>query len=287
MSTATLGQVTAFGRHLKQWRRQRGLSQLELAVRADVSQRHVSFIETGRSRPREDVVHKVAEALEVPIRDRNILLEAAGLAPSYPEVPLSDEAAAPFRSAMRKMLESHEPYPAYVINRWWELTDANAAGRRFFPQTGDGPINLVDAFFGGPMREMVENFSDVAWMFLRRMQREVADSGPDERLQELLERAEAYMKDIPVDIENPGSELVVCPHLRIGDQVIKTVSMVARFGTAREVTLDELRVELIFPRDEEAEAFFRHSAQAAQEPLPGTAPLPQDLALGARAPKRG
>ena len=109
MSTPTSGQVTAFGRHMKQWRRQRGLSQLELAVRADVSQRHVSFIETGRSKPREDVVHKVAEALDVPLRDRNILLEAAGLAHRYPEVPLSDGAAEPFRNAIRQLLETHEP----------------------------------------------------------------------------------------------------------------------------------------------------------------------------------
>ena len=227
MSTATIDQVTTFGRYMKRWRLQRGLSQLDLAVRADVSQRHVSFIETGRSRPRKDVVNKVAEALEVPLRDRNVLLEAAGLAPSYPEVHLSDAAAAPFRNAIQIMLESHEPYPAYVINRWWDLIDENAAGRRFFPQTGDGPINLVDAVLGpGPFREMVVNFSAVAWMFLRRMRTEVADSGPDERLQELLERAEAYMKDFPVDVEDPGAELVVCPHIRIGDQVIKTVSLV-------------------------------------------------------------
>ncbi len=86
----------------------------------------------------------------------------------------------------------------------------------------------------------------------------MADSGPDERLQELLERAETYMKDVPVNTETPGSELVACPHFRIGDQVIKTMSMVARFGTAREVTLDELRVELVFHIDEEGEAFFRH-----------------------------
>ena len=264
MSTATLSQVTAFGRYMKQWRRQRGLSQLELAVRADVSQRHVSFIETGRSRPREDVVRKVAEALEVPLRERNILLEAAGLAPGYPEVLLSDGAATPFRNAVQKMLESHEPYPAYVINRWWELIDANAAGRRMLPLTGDGPISLVDVFLGpGPIREMIVNFSAVGWMFLRRLRREVADSGPDERLQELLKRAEAYMKDVPADIENPGADLVMCPHFRIGDQVIKTASMVARFATACEVTLDEIRVELVFPRDEEGEAFFRHSAQVA------------------------
>ena len=262
MSTATLGQATAFGRHMKRWRRQRGLSQLDLAVRTDLSQRHVSFIETGRSRPGADVVQRVAEALEVPLRDRNALLEAAGLAPSYPEVPLSDEAAAPFRDAIRKMLQAHEPYPAYVINRWWDLIDANAAGRRIYPQLGDDPVNLVDMILGpGPIRETIENFSAVGWMALRQMRRDVADSGPDERLQELLERAEAHMKDVPVDTEGPGSELVVCPHFRIGDQVIKTVGLVARFATAREVTLDEVRVELVFPRDDEAEAFFRHNAQ--------------------------
>ena len=114
------------------------------------------------------------------------------MAPTYPEVPLSDEAAEPFCKAVRMMLEAHEPYPAYVINRWWEMIDANTAGRRIFSQTGDGPINLVDAVLGpGPFREMIENFSAVGWMFLRRMRREVAESGPDEHLQELLERAEA------------------------------------------------------------------------------------------------
>ncbi len=184
------------------------------------------------------------------------------MAPIYPEVPLSDGAAEPFRNAIRKMLESHEPYPAYVINRWWELIDANAAGRRIFPDIGDGPMNLVDTLLGpGPTREMIDNFSAVAPVFLRRIQREVADSGPDERLRELLTRAEAYMKDFPVDVEETGADLVICPHLRIGNQVIKTVSMVARLGTAREVTLDELRVELVFPRDEEAEAFFKQSVQ--------------------------
>jgi hypothetical protein len=162
------------------------------------------------------------------------------------------------------MLESHEPYPAYVINRWWDLIDANAAGRRIFPQADDGPINLVDSILGpGPLRDMIENYSAVAWVFLRRMRREVAESGPDERLQALLERAEAYMKEVPEDVAQSGDEMVICPHLRIGGQVIKTVSMVARFGTARAVTLDELRVELVFPGDEEAEAFFRMSAQAA------------------------
>ena len=183
------------------------------------------------------------------------------MAHSYPEVLLSDDVCAPFTNVIRIILESHEPYPAYVINRWWELIDANAAGRRIFAQTGDGPINLVDAILGpGPFREMIDNFSAVGWVFLRRLRREAAIAGTDERLQELLDRAEAFMKDVPVDVEGPSADLATCAHFRIGDQVIKTVSMEARFGSAREVTLDELRVVLVFPKDEEAEAFFRHSA---------------------------
>lgn len=271
---ATPGAATAFGRHLKQWRRHRGLSQLELAVRTDMSQRHISFIETGRSRPGRDVIHRIAEALEIPLRERNALQAAAGLAPSYPEVPLTDGAAAPFRDAVRKMLEAHEPYPAYVVNRWWDVVGANPAGLRLFPPAGDGPVNAVDAFLGpGPFRDMIENFSAVAWVFLRRLRRDVANAGPDERLQELLERAESYMAAVPPGDDDPGSELVVCPRLRVGDRLIRTVSMVARFGNAREVTLDELRVELIFPGDAEAEAFFRQGAgQAAgrgARPTPG------------------
>ena len=182
------------------------------------------------------------------------------MASIYPEVSFSDDVAAPFYAAIRQMIESHEPFPAFVINRWWELVDANEAGRRFFSQNGEGPIDLVDTVLGpGPMREKIENFSASGWMFLRRIRKEVAESGPDDRLQEVLKRAEAYMKDVPIDNESLGSELVICPHFRMGDKLIRTVSLVARFGTAREVTLDELRVELVFPRDEVAEAFFRNS----------------------------
>ena len=255
--------TSAFGRQLRHWRRQRGLSQLELAARAEMTQRHVSFIETGRSRPRVGVVHKISEALEIPIRERNTMLEAAGLPPSYPDVPLSNAAVAPFQDAIQRMLAVHEPYPAYVINRWWDIIDANNAGRQLFPQDADTQLNAVDLFLGpGPVRSMIANFPIVAWTFVHRMRREVANAGPDKRLQDLLERAESYLTDVPHPADEAiSSELVICPHLQLGDQLIKTISMVARFGNAREVTLDELRVELVFPADEAAEAFFRQTAQ--------------------------
>ena len=267
MRTTSPARATAFGRQLKQWRRVSGLSQLELALRADMSQRHISFIETGRSRPRSDVVHRVAEALEVPLRERNLMFEAAGLAAAYPEISLEDSAVAPFRQAIDQMLRAQDPYPAYVINRWWEVVAANAAGRRLFPEVGVGAVSAIDTFLGpGPIRDLIENWSAVGWTVLRRLRREVAQAGPDDRLSTLLQRAEDYMKDVPQSEEGLGSELVVCPRLRIGDRVIKTVSMVAKFGNVREVTLDELRVELVFPADAEADAFFKQSAHASTSP---------------------
>jgi len=254
----TASPSTACGRRLKHWRQHRGLSQLELGLRAHVSQRHVSFIETGRARPRQDLVLRLADALEIPLRERNVILEFAGLAPHYPEVPLSSAAIAPFREAVRRMISAHEPYPAYVINRWWEVVDANSAGRQLFPEIGSDAVNVVDAVFApGGVRKLIDNFPAAGWSFLVRLRREVEESGDDQRLAELLERAEGYMQDVPRPDAQTSHDFVVCPNLRIGDRIIRTISMVARFGTAREVTLDELRVEMIYPADDVAEAFFR------------------------------
>jgi len=248
---------TACGRRLRHWRQHRGLSQLELAVRADLSQRHVSFIETGRTRPRRAAVMRLAEALDIPLRERNVILEFAGLSPCYPEILLSSAAVASFCDAVGRLLHTHEPYPAYVLDRWWRIVDANAAGRAMLPALASGTVDVVDAFLApGSVREVIENFAAVAWTLVSRLRREVDELGADERLQSLLERAERYLRDVP-RTEQSANDLVVCPHLRIDGETIRTISMVARFGTAREITLDELRVELVYPADDAAEAFFR------------------------------
>lgn len=257
----TQSQTSPFGRQLKYWRNQRGFSQLDLAAEAAMSQRHVSFIESGRSRPGEDVVLRVAEALDVPLRERNSLLMAAGLTPRFPELPYAHEDIAPFRAAIERMLQNHEPYPAYVIDRWWMLVDTNAAGRKLFPVPADEPVNVVDVFLSpGPVRDMIENFDEVAAIFLQRLRHEIAGCGSDERLQALLSRAEGYLSDLPADTLAAGddpSALVICPRLRIGDARVDTFSMVARFGNTRVINLDELRVELIYPADEAGERVFR------------------------------
>ena len=251
--------ATVFGRQLRLWREWARLSQLDLAIRAGMSQRHLSFIETGRSRPGSDVVLRLAAALDLPLRDRNRLLESAGLPAHYPEVGLSDDASAPFRAAISRMLESHEPYPAFVLNRWWEVVGANAAARRLFPATAHGVQDAIEAFLApGGLREIIENFEEVAGMYLRRLQAEVAEAS-DERSLRLLARAKELLADVDLGT-NAGDGLVICPRLRLGGEVVSTATMVARFGATREVTLDELRVELIVPADEAARAFFERHA---------------------------
>jgi transcriptional regulator with XRE-family HTH domain len=236
------------------------MSQLELATRADMSQRHLSFIETGRARPGAEVVERVASVLDVPLRDRNRLLAAAGLAPRHPELPLDDVVIAPFRSAVRRLLAAHDPYPAFVLDRWWDVVDANAAARRLFPAAAGGALpNAVEAFLApGGMRQVVVNFPEVASMYLRRLQAEVAE-GSDERLQGILQRARDLLADVDLVQPSDAHDLVICPKLRLDGEIIGTITMVARFGATREVTLDELRVELIYPADEAADAYFRRS----------------------------
>lgn len=264
MTTLKPRTATAFGRQLRLWRTNARMSQLELAVRADVSQRHLSFIETGRARPRADVVRRVADALQIPLRDRNRLLESAGLAPTYPEVRLTDAAVAPFRGAVARLLAAHEPYPAYVLDRWWDIVDANTAGRRLFPQAADAMPNAVEAFLSpGGIRDMVDNFPAIASQYLRRLRSEVAE-GSDDRLRAILARAEALLADVDLVDDPQDGDLVICPRLRLGDEVVRTVTMVARFGATREVTLDELRVEMIFPADDAAMSYFQRSAVGSQ-----------------------
>ena len=158
-----------------------------------------------------------------------------------------------------------------MTDRWLDMVDANEAGRRIFfrpgvPRPEDGPVNGVDIFLGtqGPFRQLIENYSAVAWMLLRRFRAEVTSSAPDERLEELLQKAESYMKDVPPDDSDLASDLVVCPRMRLDGRLIRTTILEARFGPSRELTQDELRVHLVIPADEEAAAFFREQASAAE-----------------------
>lgn len=258
--------VTPFGERLRYWRRRAGLSQIALAAQAETTPRHLSFIETGRSRPGRDLVLRLAAALDVPIRDRNELLAAAGLAPAFAARALDEESMRPLKMVLDRILSTHEPYPAWVVGSGFRFIASNRAAEALFPgMCRLSPEAIVDSWFGpGPFRELVENWQEVSQVGVASLRREAARTA-DPALARLVARAEAHVGNRAA-IDLAASELpVVCPRLKIGDRVIRTISAVMRFDTAVEVTTSDLRVELMFPADRASEAFFRSLAERAPE----------------------
>lgn len=253
-----------FGRELRHWRRLRGFSQLELAVAADSTARHVSFLETGRSRPTAPMVVRLSDALRVPLRERNRLLEAAGLPPLYSERPLEADDMAPFRAALDRMLAQHEPYPAFVVDRHWSVVLRNRTAHAF---AGDHDGTMMDLYHS-VWRDRIVNWDVIAWHVVAVLRDEVARHPDDERLAAMLDTAREAVVGLP-PAELSGNERVLCPSFRVGDQIIHTLTVVAHFGSARDITLDELRLELMFPRDQVAERFFRDLAAGAGAHRPG------------------
>jgi transcriptional regulator with XRE-family HTH domain len=246
--------TTPVGSSLRRWRAARGLSQLELAVTAETTPRHVSFLETGRSRPSRDMVDRLAQALDLPLRERNGLFVAAGLAPIYPENALESEDLAPFRKVVGRLLANHEPYPAYAIDGHWNIVETNRVAQRFLPDQADR--NAVRLTYLGPWRELIDNWSDIAWAGVRRLQADAQRFPHDTELAALVDLAANAARDAPrPPFDTP--DRVLCPHFRLGDEIVRTISVIAQFGTPLDVTLDELRIELIFPADEAAERVFQ------------------------------
>jgi transcriptional regulator with XRE-family HTH domain len=256
--TTELRRESPFGTELRYWRERRGLSQLRLAVNAGMSPRYVSFVETGRSRPGRAVVERLAEALDVPLRDRNRLLVAAGIAPAYPQGSLDDDALSPFRRVVDSMLAKHEPYPAFAFDHEYRLLTANRAAHRLLPGLDGG--NWIDVSFApdSPIRAATENFAEVAWAALDMIRRDA--NGSPGALRDSVARLERHLADVERPTVGGADERVICPRFRFGDRVVTTITTIARFGSARDVTLDELRVELVFPADDESRRFFEEAA---------------------------
>ena len=181
---------------LRQWRQRRRLSQLDLAIAADVSSRHLSFVETGRSRPTSDMILRLAEHLDVPLRDRNALLLAGGYAPAYPERGLAEPELQAVRTALQRVLKGHEPYPAVVVNRWWELVEANAGialfTRHVKPELLHPPVNVLRlSLHPDGMAPRIANLPEWRAHLLDRLRRQAETAG-DARLAELHDELAAY-----------------------------------------------------------------------------------------------
>jgi transcriptional regulator with XRE-family HTH domain len=247
------GETAPFGRGLRHWRRLRGVSQLDLASKAATTTRHLSFLETGRSRPSRQMVDRLGDALQIPLRERNRLLEMAGLAATYPQGDLTDDDLAPFQRAIDRLLASHEPYPGLVVDRHWNLVAANRGTERFLADTTErNTIRLVL----GPWRPLIENFTEVARALLDRVGADLLRYPDDEELQDLHRQVQTELGGWPPTTASSSSR-VICPRFRIDGSLVRTITVAARFESVADVTLDEVRVELLYPEDEPSERFFR------------------------------
>lgn len=257
MTTTTAARAPV-GQLLREWRERRRLSQLDLSIQAEISTRHLSFVETGRSRPTPAMIIKLTEQLEIPLRERNQLLLAGGYAPEYPQHGLDEPELAAVRGALRQVLDGHEPYPALVINRWWELVDRNAALGRLVtgsaPHLREPPINVLRlSLHPDGMAPRIVNLAQWRAHLLEQVHRRAAQTG-DARLHEL----EQELREYPGGEQGtPGATDVVLPlQLRDGDRVLSMFSIEARVGTAADVTVEELSIETFYPADAETARAF-------------------------------
>ena len=248
--------TSPFGRGLRHWRRIRGVSQLDLATTAATTTRHVSFLETGRSRPSREMVDRLGDALTIPLRERNRLLEMAGLAPAYVEGDLDSQDLAPFQAAIDRLLAAHEPYPGFVLDRHWNITRTNL-GSELFLANFDGR-NLIELALGA-WRPMIDNWTAVVNALKERVAADLLRFPADDALADLHDRLGQALGPAGQRTE-PSTSRVICPHFNIDGTTIRTITVAARFESVADITLDEIRVELIYPEDHISERFFREQA---------------------------
>ena len=241
---------------IRQWRQRRRLSQLDLAIAANVSSRHLSFVETGRSRPTSEMILHLAEHLEVPLRDRNALLLAGGYAPAYPERTLAAPELQAVTNALKRVLAGHEPYPAAVVNRWWEVVDANAGIGLFTggvrPDLLEPPVNVLRlSLHPDGMAPRIVNLRQWRAHLLARLHRQAEATG-DPRLFSLYSELEAY----PGGQGQPSgpADVVIPLRYRTPQAELSFLSITAVIGTPMDVAVEELAIESFYPADERTAA---------------------------------
>ncbi len=260
--------ASAVGAILREWRSVRGMSQLDLAGAAEVSARHLSFVETGRAEPSREMVLQLARALDVPFRERNSMLTAAGYAPVYRETALDDPAMAEMRHAVELLLRQHEPFSAVAFDRRWDLLICNAPYAKFLSMLPEPiavePYRVLPAprpnvlkLLLGPMRPLIVNFDEVARAMLDRAQREaLADRDPVRRkvVEECLAMVPEALRATRPEQPLP---LVLAVELALGDRRARLFTTITTLGTPQDITLQELRIETFHPADAATEALAR------------------------------
>ena len=272
-SVAQANQPDLFGPMLRAWRRRRGTSQLALALQSGVSQRHVSFLESGRARPSREMVVQLTSALDVPLRQRNAMLLAAGFAPVSRESNRAAPELTPVRQAISRMLKQQEPYPAVVIDRLWNLLDANEAANAFTVFLFEGPpppppagkqANLLRWLLDPKaLRSKIANWEEVARYLVSTTYAEILADGGEPKALAFIEEIMA-LPDVPtsfrkIRFEDRPPPVLTVDYLVAGKS-LSVFTTIATLGTPQDITLQEVRIECFFPADERSDALFKSLA---------------------------
>ena len=259
--------MSAVGPLLSEYRKKNRLSQLDLSLMADVSSRHISFIETGRTSPSRAMILRLADVLDLPHKDSNLLLHSGGFAAAYTELDLAAEDMQPVREALKLILDNHNPYPAVVMDGSWNLLMANSAQQLMTAQildaNGEPPtMNLLEAVFRQDCyKPYIENWDEVASHMLRRLRKQVLAFGKasdDALYKRLMEMSPPDNWQQPNDSPSDGPVLTV--DFNMGGQSLKMFTTLTQFGTALDAGMEELLIESYFPADEQCKAFFEQFA---------------------------
>jgi transcriptional regulator with XRE-family HTH domain len=272
-ATVSHRQADSFSKLLKQWRDRRGFSQLDLALASQVSQRHISFLESGRAKPSREMALQLAIVLEIPLRQQNLILTAAGFAPIHTETDLSAPEMASIRKALDFMLRQQEPYPAFVVDRYWNLILTNDAATRLlttFINAAtlqslfyiDEKINLMRVIFHEQgLRPFVVNWKEVVDHLLQRLHREALAEGESEQSTTLLNELMSYPSVPEIWQASNRTEqhaLLLAVHLKRAHLELQFFSTIATLGTPYDITLQELRIECLFPANETTEQDWKN-----------------------------
>jgi transcriptional regulator with XRE-family HTH domain len=267
-------QANSFGMLLKQWRSQRGISQLDLAIDSQVSQRHISFLESGRAKPSREMVLQLATVLEIPLRQQNLMLTAAEFAPIHAETDLSAPEMTSIRKVLDCMMRQQEPYPAIALDRYWNLLLANNGATRLLDTFIDadklqtlfyqgGKINLMRVVFHPQgLRPFIVNWEDFGNHLLHRLHREALAEREGEQSTLLLNELMSYPGVSGIwqsDRRAAQNALLLTTHFKRDALNLKFFSTITTLGTPYDITLQELRLECLFPADEATEENWKQS----------------------------
>jgi transcriptional regulator with XRE-family HTH domain len=260
---------STFGAQLREWRQRRRMSQLDLALEAEISARHLSFVETGKSRPSREMVLRLAERLDLPLRERNVLLSAAGFAPVFPERKLDDPAMQGARRAVDLVLKGHEPYPALAIDRHWTMLAANDAVARLLggiaPALLEPPVNVLRlSLHPDGLSQRIMNLPQWRAHLLERLRRQIETTAAP-ALVGLLKELEGYPAPrLPAPAARQDFADVIVPlQLKAGEAILSFISTTTVFGTPQDITLSELALESFFPADAATAEILRGMTPAA------------------------